>query len=411
VARTLTLADLEPESLRGTRVLVRVDLNVPLTDQGEVADHTRILASVPTIRHLMEAGARTLLVSHFGRPKDGPDPAFSLAPVARALSSELGVPVPLLTDSPGTKELAATVEGMSEGEVALLENIRFHPGETTNAPELVDALARLCEVFVGDAFGAVHRAHASTEGLPRRLRETGGRAVAGFLVERELRFLRGALASPEEPFVAVMGGAKISGKIDLIESIIPRVQRLLIGGAMANTFFRALGLDTGESLVEPDRVEMAERLLERAGEAILLPVDCVVAEAIEAEASTRVVDRDQVSGPDRIADIGPRTRTLFAQEITGARTLLWNGPMGVFELAPFAEGTLHVARAMAEAADDGATVVVGGGDSLAAAQAAGVTDRMSHVSTGGGASLDLLAGKDLPGVDVLETEQVEGGSA
>jgi len=409
VARTLTLADLEPESLRGTPVLVRVDLNVPLTDGGEVADATRILASVPTIQHLMEAGARTLLVSHFGRPKDGPDPAFSLAPVARALSSELGVPVPLLTESPGSEELEETVQGMSEGEVALLENIRFHPGETKNDPGLVDALARLCEVFVGDAFGAVHRAHASTEGLPRRLRETGGRAVAGFLVERELRFLRGALESPEAPFVAVMGGAKISGKIDLIEAILPRVQRLLVGGAMANTFFRALGLDTGESLVEPDRVELAERLLERAGEAILLPVDCVVADRIDAEASIRVADRDQLSGSDRIADIGPRTRTLFAQEIARARTLLWNGPMGVFELAPFAEGTLHVARAMADAADDGATVVVGGGDSVAAAQAAGVSDRMSHISTGGGASLDLLAGKDLPGVDVLETEQVGGG--
>lgn len=407
--RTLTIADLEPRSLKGARVLVRVDLNVPLSDGGEVADDTRIQASLPTIRHLMHAGARTLLVSHLGRPGGGPDPALSLAPVARALSGELGVPVPLLAEFPGSAELERAVEEMSEGGVALLENIRFHPGETKNSPELVDALARLCDVFVGDAFGAVHRAHASTEGLPRRLRETGGRAVAGFLVERELRFLRGALEAPETPFIAVMGGAKISGKIDLIEAILPRVQRLLVGGAMANTFFRALGLDTGESLVEPDRVELAAQLLERAGEAILLPVDCVVSDRIEGDASTRVVDRDEVSGPDRIGDIGPKTRALFIQEIEGARTLLWNGPMGVSELESFAAGTLEVAHAMAEAADDGATVVVGGGDSAAAAQAAGISPRMSHISTGGGASLDLLAGKELPGVDVLETEPIEGG--
>lgn len=400
-----SLSELGREELEGVPVMVRVDYNVPLSSTGEVADATRLQASLPTLRTLSEHGARTVLVSHLGRPDGKQDPSASLEPVARVLGELLGASVPLVTDPPASAELRHRVESLDNGAFILLENIRFHPGETSNDPELVEALAGLCRVFVGDAFGAVHRAHASTAGVPLRVREMGGRAVAGHLVEKELQFLQGALEDPDRPFVAVMGGAKISGKIELIDSILPRVDRLLIGGAMANTFFQALGLDVGASLVEPDRVEMARDLLERAGDTILLPVDCVVAPEISADASTQERDRTQIQPEDRIADIGPRSRELFAQEVARGRTLLWNGPMGVFEVELFAQGTLSLAQTMARAADEGATVVVGGGDSAAAAQVAGVADRLTHISTGGGASLDLLAGKRLPGVDVLESDE------
>ncbi len=400
--RRLTLADIPPEELAAVNVLVRVDYNVPLSSSGEVGDRTRIEATLPTLRYLSEAGARTVLVSHLGRPDGAPDPDYSLAPVADVLSELLEREVPLLEDPPGSPELERSVQSIPDGGLALMENIRFLAGETDNDPELAGALAELGMVFVGEAFGAAHRAHASTVGAAREIRRRGGRAVAGHLMERELRFLGDALADPERPFVALLGGAKISGKIDLIEAILPRVDRLLVGGAMANTFFRALGLDTGASLVEEDRVEMAGELLERGGERLLLPVDCVVAPEIGDDVSTRTVDRTEVQADDRIADIGPASRKLFAGEISGARTLVWNGPMGVFESAPFAAGTREVALAAADAADRGSTVVVGGGDSVAAAEMAGVVDRMTHVSTGGGAALDLMAGKSLPGVEVLE---------
>lgn len=400
--RRLTLADLPPEELAGVNVLVRVDYNVPLSSSGEVGDRTRIEATLPTLRHLSEAGARTVLVSHLGRPDGAPDPDYSLAPVADVLSELLEREVPLLEDPPGSPELERSVRSIPDGGFALMENIRFRAGETDNDPELAEALAGLGQVFVGEAFGAAHRAHASTVGAARDIRRRGGRAVVGHLMERELRFLGDALADPERPFVALLGGAKISGKIDLIEAILPRVDRLLVGGAMANTFFRALGLETGASLVEEDRVEMAGELLERGGERLLLPVDCVVAPEIGDDVSTRTVDRTEIHGDDRIADIGPASRELFTREISGSRTLVWNGPMGVFESAPFAAGTRDVALAAAEAADRGSTVVVGGGDSVAAAEMAGVVDRMTHVSTGGGAALDLMAGKSLPGVEVLE---------
>ena len=403
--RTLTLRDLAPEELGGAHVLVRVDYNVPLTPRGEVGDRTRIEATLPTLRHLAEAGARSVLVSHLGRPDGSPDPDYSLAPVARVLSDLLGREVPLVKESPGSPELEDRVKALVDGEALLLENIRFLAGETDNDPELAKSLGRLGTVFVGEAFGAAHRAHASTVGAARAIRVGGGRAVAGQLMERELRFLGEALADPERPFVAVLGGAKISGKIDLIEAILPRVDRLLVGGAMANTFFRALGLNTGASLVEADRVEMAGELLERAGDRLLLPTDCVVAPEIADDVSTRTVDRTEVEEGDRIADIGPLSREIFASEIAGARTIVWNGPMGVFESPPFAAGTEHVARAIARAADGGAMAVVGGGDSVAAAEMAGVIERMTHVSTGGGAALDLMAGKSLPGVEVLETEE------
>ncbi|MEX2530382.1 MAG: phosphoglycerate kinase [Gemmatimonadota bacterium] len=402
MGRTRALRDLDPDQLDGRRVLVRVDYNVPLTEEGEVSDSTRIDATLPTLRRLTEAGARVALVSHLGRPDGRRALAFSLRPVAKLLGERLGRHVELVEGRPASDETEAAVDALGPGDIVLLENIRFEAGETANEPELARALARLADVYVGEAFGVAHRAHASNVGCPERVRANGGAVVAGDLMERELHFLRDVMAEPTRPFVAVLGGAKISGKIDLIEAILPRVDRILVGGAMANTFFRALGLETGQSLVEEDRVPMARELLDLAGDRLLLPLDCVVADEISAAAHTRTIDRSEVSGGDRIGDIGPATRELFAAEIGEARTSLWNGPMGVFELDPFRQGSIAVAEAMAEATDRGAVTVVGGGDSAAAAADAGVTQRMSHISTGGGASLDLLAGRELPGVEVLD---------
>jgi phosphoglycerate kinase len=287
------------------------------------------------------------------------------------------------------------------GQVLLLENTRFEPGDVTNDPELSAFWAGLADLFVNDAFGAAHRAHASTTGVAEAIRRSGGLAVAGFLMERELRFLSEALESPERPFVAVLGGSKISGKIDVIRSLLPRVDRLLVGGAMANTFFKAMGLEVGGSLIEEDRLDVARSTLEEAGDRLLLPVDCVVAPEITADAVVREVPRDGVGPTDRIGDVGPVTRAVFAAELEGCRTVVWNGPMGVFELASFRGGTLSLAHAVASATDRGALTVVGGGDSIAALEAADVTERVTHVSTGGGASLELLAGARLPGVEAL----------
>ena len=395
-----SLKDLDPTALAGRRVLVRADLNVPLED-GRVADDTRIRATVPTLRRLVDAGARVVVVSHLGRPKGAADPRWSLRPVAAALEEALGSPVRFAGDLVGA-EACEAVDSLSDGGVALLENTRFHPGETKNDPELAAQLAGFAEAYVNDAFGAAHRAHASTEGVARAVREKGRPAVAGLLLERELDVLGRALGDPERPFVAVLGGAKISGKIDVIQALLPRVDRLLVGGAMANTFFLALGLEVGASLVEEDRVALARETLEAAGDRLLLPVDCVVADRIEADVEPRVVDRDAVGPDDRIGDIGPRSRALFARELADARTVVWNGPMGVFELEPFREGTVAVARAVADAGGGDALTIVGGGDSASAAEVAGVTDRLSHVSTGGGASLELLAGVELPGVAALD---------
>lgn len=403
VGRTRTISDLAPGEVQGKRLFVRVDFNVPLDESGVITDATRVEATLPTIRRLQEEGGRLLLVSHLGRPDGERDPSASLAPVAKLLSERLGGEVPLLDHLPGSPELAAAVDAIRPGQVALLENIRFLPGETKNDPELSRTLAELGDGFVSDAFGVAHRAHASNVGVAKAIQGKGGIAIAGFLVAKEVHFLREAIRDPERPFIAVMGGAKISGKIDLIRAILPAVDRILIGGAMANTFFRALGLNTGKSLVEEDRVAMAADLMEEAGEKLILPVDCVVAKELDESAEVRGADRSEVGSEERIGDIGPRSRQIFAAEIGVARTVLWNGPMGIFEKAPFAEGTLSLARSLAGAADAGTTVVVGGGDSVAAAAMAGVTEKMSHVSTGGGASLDLLAGADLPGISVLDT--------
>lgn len=393
------LSDLDPSALTGRIVLVRADLNVPL-DGDRITDDQRIRASLPTLRFLAEAGARVALLSHLGRPKGAPDPKYSLRPVAARLQELLGRTVHFVPEPEGDA-VESAVASLADGELALLENTRFLAGDTENDAELSGRWAALGDLFVNDAFGAAHRAHASTAGLAEAMRAKGGEAVAGLLMARELRFLGGALDTPERPFVAILGGAKISGKIDVIDALLPRVDRLLVGGAMANTFFRALGLETGASLVEDDRVDLARATLERAGDRLLLPVDCVVAPEIAEGAETRVVERSAVGANDRIGDVGPATRAAFAREIAGARTIVWNGPMGVFEVGAFAEGTVAVARAVAEACDSGATAVLGGGDSAAAVKQAGVADRITHVSTGGGASLEFLAGAELPGVAAL----------
>lgn len=390
---------LKSEGLQGTKVLVRADLNVPL-DGDRVSDETRIRASLPTLRELLDAGARVVLLSHLGRPGGEEDERFSLAPVARRLGDLLGHEVSFAGAMTGP-EVEEAVDGLEPGELLLLENTRFHPGETEGDTELARAWADLGDAFVNDAFGAAHRAHASTTGVAEAIRADGGVAVAGRLMESELDALGATLDDPDRPFVAVLGGAKISGKIDVIEALLPRVDRLLVGGAMANTFFQALGLEVGSSLVEEDRLDMAREILEKAGGKLVLPADCVVAPEIEASAETRVVARDEVGPEDRIGDIGTASREIFARELSLARTIIWNGPMGVFELEPFREGTVAVARAVAEATDRGALSVVGGGDSASAAEVAGVTDRLSHVSTGGGAALEFLSGAELPGVAAL----------
>lgn len=395
-----TLKELPDSALQKQRVLVRVDYNVPL-DDGRVVDDTRIRGTLPTIEYLLERNSRVILVSHLGRPKGTWNPEFTLRPAADRLRELIDAPVHFVDDVVGAKAREA-IDGLQPGEVLVLENVRFLPEEETNGAELAEALASLADVYVNDAFGAAHRAHASTAGVAEVMREEGRHAVAGLLLERELHFLGTALESPERPFVAILGGAKISGKIDVIENLLPRVDHLLIGGAMANTFFRALGLETGGSLVEEDRIPMARELLERAGEKLVLPVDCVVAGQIEPGVRTWLLDRDNVPPEGKILDIGPKSVATFRDFIDRARTILWNGPMGIFEIPEFSHGTDGVARAVADASDRGITTIIGGGDTVAAVEAAGVTSRMTHISTGGGASLEFLEGRTLPGVAALD---------
>jgi 3-phosphoglycerate kinase len=394
-----TITDLDPAALSGRNVLVRSDLNVPM-ESGAIADDQRIQASLPTLQLLRDAGARIVVLSHLGRPKGVPSPKFSLAVVSERLSELLKTPVHFVSDPIGEGG-ESIVDELRAGEVALLENTRFFPGDTANEAELATRWAGLGDLFVNDAFGAAHRAHASTAGLASKVRARGGIAVAGLLMAKELRFLGEALRNPERPFVAILGGAKISGKIDVVSALLPEVDHLLIGGAMANTFFRALGHDTGGSLVEPDRIDMARELIERAGEKLVLPVDAVVTDRIEEGAATRVVTLDAVEDGDIIIDVGPETVALFTGLIGSAQTVVWNGPMGVFEIPAFARGTIQVAKALADVCDRGAIGIIGGGDSAAAAEEAGVAHRLTHVSTGGGASLELLAGRVLPGVESL----------
>jgi phosphoglycerate kinase len=395
---TRTIRHLTDAELHGRRALVRVDFNVPLDEQGRVTDATRILAALPTLTALLDRGAKVVLLSHLGRPKGAPDPKSSLAPVAKRLADALAPrPVQFLGVSVGPEAVAAT-HAMAPGSVLLLENTRFHAGEEKNEDALARQFAELGDLFVNDAFGAAHRAHASTAGVAAHLRP----AVAGLLMERELAFLGDTLEAPDRPFVAVLGGSKISGKIDVIEALLPKVDRLLIGGAMACTFFRAMGLETGRSLVEPDRVDMARDLLARAGRTLLLPVDAMVAGAMDDAAHAHVVAREAIPADLAMFDIGPDSAALFAREIGEAKTVLWNGPMGVFEKPPFDRGTRAIAEAMARATSSGATTIVGGGDSAAAVAEAGLESRLTHISTGGGASLEFLEGKVLPGVAALD---------
>ncbi len=400
----MTLQDLDDGQLRGKRVLVRVDYNVPLDERQQVADDTRVRATLPTLEWLTTRGARVVLLSHLGRPKGKRNPEMSLRPAAQRLAELVPGKVDFVGESTGEQAVEATRE-LKDGEILVLENTRFHAGEEKNDAELSRAFAELGDLFVNDAFGAAHRAHSSTAGVAQVIRERGGLAVAGLLMQKELDYLGRALESPRRPFVAILGGAKISGKIDVIESLLPKVDRLLIGGAMANTFFRAMGLETGSSLVEEDRIPMAKALLERAGDALVLPVDLVVAERMEAGAPTRTVARDAIPAGFSALDVGPETVEQYAGFISGAGTVLWNGPMGVFEIPEFRDGTEGVARALTEATRRGATTVVGGGDSAAAIAELGLSDQVSHVSTGGGASLEFLEGKALPGVELLSDRE------
>jgi phosphoglycerate kinase len=393
----LSVRDLPPEKLRGRRALVRVDFNVPLDAHGHVTDDTRIRAALPTIELLLERGARVVLLSHLGRPKGKPNPKYSLEPVARRLTELLPKRSVTFVESTDTDEAQKASMELEDGQVLLLENTRFLGGEETNDARLARALAQLGDLYVNDAFGAAHRAHASTEGVAHYLQP----AVAGLLMEKELAYLQGALEHPKHPFVSILGGAKISGKIDVIDALLPKVDALLIGGAMACTFYKAMGLETGKSLVEADRVEMARQLLEKAGTRLILPHDAVVAPDIDAGSEARAVPKDQIPPDMMMLDIGPRTAESYGRAIVTAKTVLWNGPMGVFEKPPFDKGTRAVAEAMAKATTLGATTIVGGGDSAAAVEQFGLASKMSHVSTGGGASLEFLEGKILPGVAAL----------
>lgn len=391
-----TINDLSDADVRGKRALVRVDFNVPI-DKGQVSDDTRIRAALPTINALLEKGARVVLLSHLGRPKGKPEQKYSLDPVARRLNDLLPGIGACFIESTDTDEAMKATESEAN-RVVLLENTRFLGGEETNDERLSRGLAQLGDFYVNDAFGSAHRAHASTEGVARYLKP----AVSGLLMEKELKFLGAALENPQRPFVAVLGGAKISGKIDVIEQLLPKVDRLIVGGAMACTFFKAMGVETGKSLVEADRVDMAKELLARGGDKLVLPTDALVSTALDAPQSAHAVARDAIPADEAMFDIGPESAAQFAEIIASAKTVVWNGPMGVFETKGFDAGTRAIADAMAAATKSGATTIVGGGDSAAAVAELGVESEMSHVSTGGGASLEFLEGKTLPGVAALD---------
>jgi phosphoglycerate kinase len=377
--------------VNGKKVLVRVDFNVPVKE-GKIGDDTRIRAALPTIRYLLDHNAAVILCSHLGRPKGGPDPAFSLKPVAEHLAGLLGRPVLFAADFAGPLSIEAAA-GLQPGQVLLLENTRFDPGETKNNPELSQKLASLADVYVNDAFGSAHRAHSSTEGVAHLLP-----AVAGFLMEKEIQYLGEAIANPQRPFVAILGGAKVSDKIGVIRNLLKITDKVLIGGGMANTFFKAQGYAMGDSLVEQEALDIARELLAEGGTRLALPVDVVIADRMDNEAEKKTVPTGPVPEGWRILDIGPKTVEAYDVTIQKAKTVVWNGPMGVFEMPNFANGTYQVARAVA---DSGATSIVGGGDSVAAINQSGLAEKITHISTGGGASLEMLEGLTLPGVAAL----------
>ncbi|MBW7996589.1 MAG: phosphoglycerate kinase [Candidatus Glassbacteria bacterium] len=388
-------------ALAGKRVLMRVDFNVPLDENQRVTSDKRIRAAVPTIEYILDQGGRLVLMSHLGRPKGKVVPEMSLKPCVEVLSGLIGKPVRFAADCVG-EEVIQQVDSLADGEVLLLENLRFHAEETDNDPEFSRQLAGLAEVYANDAFGTAHRAHASTEGVTSYV----GAAVSGFLLEKELKYLVGAVENPERPFVAVLGGAKISGKIDVISNLLPKVDKLIVGGGMAYTFFKAQGKEIGNSLLEEDKVELASSLLEQAGDKLMLPVDCLICDQFDFGSrkigqlkaiSVRAIPRDWEA-----LDIGPASAENFSRVIAEAGTVVWNGPMGVFEIKELAGGTEKLARAIATATDNGATSIIGGGDSVAAVEQMGLAARMTHISTGGGASLELLQGKELPGVAALD---------
>ena len=391
-----TIRDVDFE---GKRVLIRVDFNVPI-ENGTITNDKRIRESVPTIQYVLEKNpAAVILMSHLGRPKGEPDPQYSLSPVVSVLSALIGREVAFAEDciGPQAEEAAAN---LPQGGVLLLENTRFHKGETKNDAEMSRQLAALGDIFVNDAFGSAHRAHASTVGVTDHLP-----AVAGFLMEKEIDYLSTALEDPQRPFVAILGGAKVSDKIGVIEALLDKVDHLLVGGGMANTFFQAQGYGVANSLVEKDSIDTARQLLDKGGDKLVLPVDAVIGDKFEEDAATQIIDvADGVPDGWAIYDIGPKTLELFRQRLKNAQTVVWNGPMGVFELNPFAKGTIAVAQILADATRGGAITIIGGGDSASAVEGAGFADQVTHISTGGGASLEMLEGQSLPGVVALQDQ-------